>query len=248
MNNSRSETGPKTPTRPVQPAQQATPTHNSSTQQSHQRVVIPPSKSKTHPVTNDDNDFGWSASNESALVAAAQTTAMAPPQTPRKTPRNPHFTSPGKRSHPEMESHSGSSTSAYDDDVFNTPRSSQNASGLLSPAETPMRGKSQDGIPPPANSNLAADTLCILQQSKLSPAEEQQLVALLNKHDLRTQGIAKGRDITRLALGNKEKKITELEARIASLEAERETSTAVIADLKRYRVQTSPSKGRKRGS
>lgn len=92
---------------------------------------------------------------------------------------------------------------------------------------------------------MAVDVLRILEGVKLSNEMEQKLVELLNKHDLRTQGIAKGRDVTRLALGSKERKIAELEARIAGLEGERETNKAVIAHLKRDIVQTSPSKSRK---
>ncbi len=176
----------------------------------------------------------------------AQTPAMAPPETPRKTPRTVQFNSPGKRNHTEMlESVSGLSTSVSNDDVFNTPISSQDASGLLSPIETPSREKLQRGVHCPAESNLVVDVLCILEQVTLSNEVEQKLVELLNKHDLRTQGIAKGRDITRLALTTKEKKIAELEARIEGLEAERETSKAVIAYLKRDIVQTSPSRSRK---
>jgi hypothetical protein len=211
-------------------------------------MATPPNKSKTSPKVNNDSDFDWSSSTDKALVEAAQRTAMAPPETPRKTPRTSLFTSPGKRDHSEMlESNSNFSTSVSNDDVFNTPRSSQDASGLLSPIETPMRGKSQGVIPPPANSNLAADALRILKRSGVSPDVEHELAELLNKHDLRTQGIAKGRDITRLALSNKDKKIGELEARIAGLEAERETSKAVIAHLKRDMLQRSPSKSKKRG-
>jgi hypothetical protein len=134
-----------------------------------------------------------------------------------------------------LEGDSDFSTTLSNDDVFNTPRSSQEANGLLSPAETPLRRKPHGDAPPsnvPTDSNLAKDALRVLEGSKLCVEVEQKLVKLLNKHDLRTQGIAKGRDITRLALTNREQKIAELEARIAGLEAERQTSRAVIAHLK----------------
>lgn len=197
-------------------------------------------------ITSEETDFEWSASNEKALVEMAQTPAMAPPETPRKTPRTVQFTSPGKRNHTEMlESVSGLSTDVSSDDVFNTPKSSQDASGLLSPVETPSREKLRRGVHCPAESDLAADVLRTLERVKLSNEIEHKLVELLNKHDLRTQGIAKGRDITRLALASKERKIAELEARIEGLEAERETSKAVVAHLKRDIVQTSPSRSRK---
>jgi hypothetical protein len=203
--------------------------------------------SEPSPIGNDESDFDWSASNDKALVEVAHTTAMALPETPRKTPRTSHFTSPGKRNHPEIwEGSSNSATLGPNEDVFNTPRSSQDASGLPSPVVSPMRGKPQGIVPAPAN--LAAVALRILQGSNLSHEIEQELIDLLNKHDLRMQGIAKGRDITRTALGNKEKRIVQLEARIAGLEAERETSNTIIAHLKRDMTQTSSSRSRKRGS
>jgi hypothetical protein len=212
-------------------------------------MSTPSTKNNTPSVTSGDSLYDWSASHDKALVDAVQTATMAPPETPRKTPRTSYFTSPGKRNYSGISDCNPALTTSgsSDGDIFNTPRSSQDFSGLLSPAETPVRGKSLGGILPPAKSSLMADALSILERSKLSSDIEQKLVELLNKHDLRTQGICRGRDITRLALGNKEKKIAELEARIAGLEAERETSKAIITHLKRDIVQTSPSKSRKRG-
>jgi hypothetical protein len=211
--------------------------------------TTPLSKGRPLSVTSDETNFEWSSSNDRDLVEVAQSVAMAPPETPRKTARNTLFVSPGKRNHSEMlEGTSDFSTTVSNDDVFNTPRSSEEANGLLSPAETPLRRKTHGHDPlsiVPTGSNLAKDALHVLGGSKLCVQVEQQLVELLNKHDLRTQGIAKGRDITRLALGNKEQKIAELEARIAGLETERETSRAVIAYLRAELVQTSPSKSRK---
>ena len=243
LNNSRSEAATKTPTKHIQPVQRLTSRHTPPSQQGHWGVVISSSNRRPPSVTSDETDFRWSASNDTALVEAAQSAAMAPPETPCKTPRNAYLTSPGKRNHSEiLETNMVFSTSLSHDDVFNTP--SQDASGLLSPVETPLRENSHGGVCALADSNLVADALSILQSSKLSREVEQKLVGLLNKHELRTQGIVRGRDITRLALGSKEKKITELVARIALLEAERETSNAVIAHLKREIGQTSPSKGR----
>ncbi len=208
--------------------------------------MTPSSTVRAPSTTSEETDFEWSGSNEKALVEMAQTAAMAPPETPRKTPRTALFNSPGKRNQTEMlESVSSLSTSVANDDPFNTPRSSQDANGLLSPVETPSRERLKRCVQSPAEVNLAVDVLCILKPVTLSKEIEQKLVELLNKHDLRAQGIAKGRDITRLALAAKERKIAELEARIEGLEAERETSRAVIAHLKRDIVQTSPSRSRR---
>lgn len=241
------EPEPKTPSKPIQSGRTLETPPRSSAQRGNAGPITPSSHTKVLPPNGDDDDFDWSTSGDQALVEAAQAAAMAPPQTPRKAPRTPQFTSPGKRDHSQMLANNSSpSTSPSNDDVFNTPSSSDDATGLLSPIETPARIRSYALAPPPVKSSLAADALRIVEKSRLSHEVEQELVQLLETHDLRTQGIARGRDISRLALSNKDKKISELEARIASLEAERETSRAVIAHLKTDILQTSPKKGRKR--
>ena len=225
LTKSRSETEPQTPPKPMQPTGQHTPPHLSLARHSHEGVATLSSECKTLPGTNSEKDFGWSASNDKALVEADQKSAMAPPETPRKTPRTSQLTSPGKRKDSEMlEIDSDFSTPLSSDNVFNTPLSSLIGKGLLSPVDTPGREKLQGRISPLAEYNLAVDALRILERYKLPAEVEQKLIELFNKHELRTQGIIKGRDITRLALSSKERKIAELEARIASLEAERETS------------------------
>jgi hypothetical protein len=140
------------------------------------------------------------------------------------------------------------------DDVFATPSTSHTMSagtGLLSPSMTPahppprfqLLGQSQVE---PEHSSLATEALAILKDSHLGSKIEQDLVDLLNKHDLRTQGAIKGRDITRLAVQAKETKIAELQARISVLEAERETNRTVIQHLK-HDMATSPRKAGGRG-
>lgn len=141
---------------------------------------------------------------------------------------------------------------SHDDDVFfTTPTTSNRSNGLLSPTQTPAQVSSKlvtdewHGIPD-SNSTLTAEALKILAPIPLNAAIEEQLVDLLNRHDLRTQGIVKGRDIARLAIQGKDKKIAELQARIAGLGAERETCRTVIAHLKQDigLNASSPKKGR----
>jgi hypothetical protein len=168
------------------------------------------------------------------------------------------FTSPGKRSYKEMQS-SGTSTwhvsiPSNDDDVFITPTTSNRFNGLLSPSATPTTIPSQleNQSQPVGNhafhSTLASEVLKILAPIPLNPSVQSQLVELLDRYDLRTQGIAKGRDITRLGIQSRERKIAELQARIAGLEAELQTSRTVIAHLKQDigAHTTSPKKGRGR--
>ncbi|ODH13253.1 hypothetical protein ACO22_07444 [Paracoccidioides brasiliensis] len=71
---------------------------------------------------------------------------------------------------------------------------------------------------------IVSQTLAVLSKHKvyMSPAAKQELVALLNTHHLRTQGITKGRDISRVAIQSRDAQIQRLKARIEVLEAERE--------------------------
>ncbi|KAI9838657.1 MAG: hypothetical protein M1819_004971 [Sarea resinae] len=85
------------------------------------------------------------------------------------------------------------------------------------------------------DSSLATDVFQVLSRSPsdLSPETRRSLKRVLNSHALRTQGIVKGRNITRLALKARDVRIADLQYRIASLEAERESDRAVIAHLRR---------------
>jgi hypothetical protein len=58
-----------------------------------------------------------------------------------------------------------------------------------------------------------------------------KLREVLTRHELRIQGVVKGREITRLALKAREAKVVELQATIASLEAERNVDHARIETL-----------------
>ncbi len=200
-----------------------------------------------------EDSFEWPSSDEAELAEAAAHATMPPTfETPRKVPRTETHTSSGKRSLAEMQSSERLSTwplsiPSHGDDVFATPSTSNRSNGLLSPTQTPAQASSRlENTQSLSKSDLATNALKVLAHISLNAAVEEQLVALLDRHDLRTQGIIKGREITRLAIQAKDKKIAELQARIAGLEAERETSRTVIAHLKQdIGVNaTSPKKGR----
>ncbi|KAF2756638.1 hypothetical protein EJ05DRAFT_71271 [Pseudovirgaria hyperparasitica] len=75
---------------------------------------------------------------------------------------------------------------------------------------------------------LTSDVLEYLRESKvqLPPPVQEGLKQLLSKHTFRTQGVIKGREISRLALKAKDAKIVELQHRIAALEADFEAERA----------------------
>jgi hypothetical protein len=94
---------------------------------------------------------------------------------------------------------------------------------------TPIRFASTALINQPAAETqsycqLVSQTLTLLASHHITlPASvKQDLITLLNTHDLRAQGIARGRDISRLAIRKKDERIQALIGRIVVLEAERE--------------------------
>lgn len=64
--------------------------------------------------------------------------------------------------------------------------------------------------------------MSLLKDSYLDDETTASLRALLSKHAARVAGLAKGRDITRVALRAKEGRIAELVHRVSVLEGERE--------------------------
>lgn len=109
------------------------------------------------------------------------------------------------------------------------------ASTPKSQAKSPSpSNRHRDALANPADnsSSLTNEALATLAGTAIPPSVLNQLRGILSKHDLKSQGIVKGRDISRLALKAKEAKIVELQARIASLEAEREVDRSVIRSLR----------------
>ena len=109
------------------------------------------------------------------------------------------------------------------------------ASTPETPAKSPsLPDRHKDALSNPADSSssLTSDALATLAGTAIPPSVLSKLRGILSKHDLKSQGTIKGRDISRLALKAKEAKIVELQARIASLEAEREVDRSVIRSLR----------------
>lgn len=84
------------------------------------------------------------------------------------------------------------------------------------------------------NSDLARSALALLDVHKvIMPRKTQdELTGLLNRYDLRMQGIARGRDITRLALKKKDEQIAQLQARVEALREELETARTILDGMK----------------
>ncbi|KKZ66736.1 hypothetical protein EMCG_07567 [[Emmonsia] crescens] len=77
---------------------------------------------------------------------------------------------------------------------------------------------------PQKTGTIVSQTLALLSKHdiRMPPAAKRELVTLLNMEYLRTQGIIKGRDISRAAVQSRDAQIQRLRGRIEVLEAERE--------------------------
>lgn len=244
---------PQTPKKPVYTAQQPTPdTRTRKRADSSQTVEF-----------DHEDSFDWPSSDDEALAkVAAQASADLPPaqpvfETPRKAARTAEFPSPGKRTHAEVDNDTTTMMAMQNaSDIFTTPATSSKSrnSGLASRFPTPASERSQTDqlqSTAPEPSALAQSALEVLRRNPipLLPAIEQELVDLLNKHDLRTQGVTKGRDLSRVAVAAREKRIAELQNRITGLEMEKETQRQVIGHFKSDMATTpttSPYRGRGR--
>jgi len=204
----------------------------------------------------------WSSSDDEAALAAAgqEFSAEKPVDGPVKAARTTLLSSPGKRRYSEI---MGPGSLAHvtkpprvdfsTDSVLATPPTSTKSRGIgmLSPTNmSALRPSPQNrrflSQAEPEPSSLAAQALAILKPAHLDPKLEEELIELLNTQELRTHGITKGRDITRLAVQAREKTIAELQVRIAGLEAERETSRAIISQLKQDIAHSPPQGGGRR--
>jgi hypothetical protein len=152
-----------------------------------------------------------------------------------------------------------------DTDIFTTPSArpsvGQNAwessqhSGLRSPSYTPTPSRFRDATEPterrsdnPKQSyDISDEVMDLLKDQHVDEDTASSLRKLLNKHALKISGIAKGRDITRLALKAKDVKIAELQQKITALEAEREMDKTVIRHFKSDMAESVAKRGRGRG-
>ncbi|KAI9819542.1 MAG: hypothetical protein M1827_006992 [Pycnora praestabilis] len=204
-----------------------------------------------------DEEIQLSAAVDQASTnePATASSLMPPPETPRKVARTEEYITPDKRRRSPSENGDGADwPTPATNDPFTTPPTvmtgrnlfpkSSNAGlldtpsgtdgmGMLSPTSTPTPSRFKDaaqGI----GEDLVMEVFDALREmdAVLNDKAKSSLKQILKKQTLKAQGIAKGRDISRLAIKSKDLKIAELQTRIASLEAERETDKAVIRHLR----------------
>ncbi|KAI9722719.1 MAG: hypothetical protein M1812_001650 [Candelaria pacifica] len=206
---------------------------------------------------SDDQELRLSEAADRASTndGSRSTEALPPIETPCKAAKTAIYTSPGKRRRSQTEDRdAGSLPTPSTEDPFVTPLStvprknhfldrlepktptpSGNGRNLMSPSPTPTLDRYRDvlvGIE--EDPGLTADVFNLLDSSAvyLNKDVQDALQQVLGRHVLQAQGVARGRDISRLTLKTKDARISELQNRIASLESERETDKAVIRHLR----------------
>ncbi|KAI6855338.1 hypothetical protein KC343_g3635 [Hortaea werneckii] len=208
----------------------------------------------------DEEAFSWSltAQEEQDLATVA---ARSAPETPNKAQKTGVYATPatsGKRKLPwEMPQQQPVTPSTAGTngkpviDYFQSPSKRPVAFSPISEeqepvvetpyiaptpttAQTPTSARHHNALVNPADSasTLTAEALSALSAVRLPPDVLSNLRSILSKHDLKAQGVTRGRDISRLALKSKEAKIAELQKRIESLEADMELDRGVIRQLR----------------
>ncbi|QQK47945.1 Zinc finger, GRF-type [Penicillium digitatum] len=189
----------------------------------------PPKTAKARMISEASDDFGWNNDSDEndelfKALSSSQTEGFISqpnfyPESPFKTPRTAAVTSPGKRKLAEVTNFN----SIYDQSAPATPFSS--------------RSSRTDMFPPSsAELYLAKSLLAILEKHSvvLPNKAHDEVVSLLDRQDLKTQGIIRGRDLTRLALKKKDGEINKLQHRVSNLEAQRELDRSLIEGMKPY--------------
>lgn len=193
---------------------------------------------------NDDEPFPWALTGqeEAELVQVADRFSHAP-ETPRKAVKTDAYATPAttteKRRLPWLDYSNETHTSKTPSKTTGLPTPSTKTPGAkitvaTTPDTTPTPSRFKDALAESAPAALTDEVFSTLKAAKITLQSDAaaRLKAVLTRHDLRTQGIAKGRDISRLAIKAKDAKIVELQARISALEAERELDRARIKGLR----------------
>jgi len=170
------------------------------------------------PATTGRRKLPWLEQQQPATPASAVTVTK---------PANDYFQTPSKRSTMVLPAASAIS----DIPAPLTPRPPSTLA-TAKPPTPPSRYKDALINPADSSSSLTTEALTALSSVNLPPDILSNLRSILSKHDLRTQGVTRGRDITRLALKAKEAKIAELQKRVESLQADMELDRGVIRQLR----------------
>ncbi|PNS18516.1 hypothetical protein CAC42_5055 [Sphaceloma murrayae] len=112
---------------------------------------------------------------------------------------------------------------------------------MQDPRTSPTTGRFRDAMRSPpgetialSSSTLSTEVLELLKTSGVTLPERVRadLTSTLSRHEMKLQGVIKGRDLVRTALRSKEGQLVELKGRVAGLEAEREVLRGALGRLR----------------
>ncbi|KAL4918817.1 hypothetical protein BDW62DRAFT_210213 [Aspergillus aurantiobrunneus] len=187
---------------------------------------------KARMMTEDTDEFEWDDSMESEMERVLE--SSQPLRQPefglpaRKTPRTESITSPGKRKR---------SIEDIAEDARNapiTPGTPARGTGVVggegTPFLTPTPTRYKNAIAGVGESPLASSSDLAVQVSRVLEghgvnvpvAAGEELRELFNRHEMKMEGVIRGRDISRIALRKKDEQIGKLKERIAGLQAQRD--------------------------
>ncbi|KAJ5624281.1 Zinc finger GRF-type [Penicillium lagena] len=212
------------------------------------RYPSPPKTAKARMMAEDTDEYGWNDDQDDdeelkeALSSSQSATASFisqpnfHPELPSKAARTSEITSPGKRKMSDVADDSPSRAPS----TLATPLSSRSSRFPPSSAEvcmTPTPSKYRDVISADSKTNrsdLAKDALAILDKhSVVLPNHAlNELVALLDRQELKMKGIIQGRDMSRKALKKKEEQIEMLNERIEHMTVQRGSDSDHIKAMK----------------
>ena len=223
-------------------------------------------------VKQEEDEFGdWplSVNDEVSIVRTVSRTAMpepSHPETPRKVVKVGEFSTPGsKRKRDEADGLPTPAAGRTDEDVFTTPSATRlkdgawdgnEKCGLMSPSVTPTPSRFHDFSHPAITGkatfdlkdyDITQEVMEILHDQSLEEEARVKVRQAVNRYALKTQGIARGRDLTRMALKTRDTKIAELEQHITALENEREVDKLVITHFKTDMAHSLSRGGQGRG-
>ncbi|KAH9879101.1 hypothetical protein J1614_002536 [Plenodomus biglobosus] len=255
MNNSRTEPTLNPPTTPSKRQQSPPSPYTIDTNSAVSN------RKRARPVRSDSDEYGFEQADDDFDSELNQ--VMAKVETPSKATKTSVIATPatGRRKLPWQldQPVSGSSIG------LQTPQTDRKAPGDASAYSNPIAGRSlftpskadntdprQPGIlssscetPTPIRfrnvgaEDLVGDVFALLHEtnSRLTSHAESELRTLLSKHTKSAEGYKRGRDVIRTTVKAKDAKITELNFRISTLEAELEAEKALVKHLQ-WEAQT----------
>lgn len=182
-------------------------------------------------MTEDTDEFEWDDSMETEMDKVLENSQpLRQPEfglPARKTPRTETSMSPGKRKWSFDDSEEGGSVPITPGSHGPGLARGIGDEGIPFLTPTPSRYKNvvaDVGESPLASSDIAVQVSRILEGHGIDVpvAAREELRELFNRHEMKTKGVIRGRDISRMALKKNEEQIARLNERIAMLEAQRE--------------------------